>query len=402
MNNKLIVSCILVFQILILQAYQPYQTLVTVGSQSARVSDPNLVDLSRSLRSENIQALIPIYTPTSAVSIDINLRGIQTITGFAANSTTLVVAIPQLNETKTFSAATRDESLVLFRDYIRNGGNVHGLLRAYAKYSPIDPGAGNPNSTLALMGQADYRLGTLSPLQGCSCSWEAQPIVHQFQVGVEAGRAFAQQFDTTLVTLPLRYSYSPDLRWAFIMDVPLNYIRNGGASSAAGSLGIGLRTPLMHNWSLTPAVRLGVGGSLDLCTSGNFFSTGVTSVYNLKVWDYVASMTNFGGYYTSTNLWLTGVNFNYQLHNGFFKNGLALTSCNGMTFYGKRLNFSVNFVDSVFTGDSLYMNHFDELGISLITTHLNPRLCYDCFTLGFTYKFGAHYRGYYFNAIYQF
>ncbi|WP_068467172.1 hypothetical protein [Candidatus Protochlamydia phocaeensis] len=169
---------------------------------------------------------------------------------------------------ETFTGSTREESLALFKEYIRDAGKHHRLLKAYARYSPIDPIAGNPNSLMAQMGQADYVIGHLSPLSGCQCGWTAQPLVNQVQIGSHIGRSFTGGFDTTSVTIPLRYSYSWDLNHAFIIDAPLTYLRNAGASSLVGSLGIGLRLPMGNGWSITPIVRFGSGGSLDLCTSG--------------------------------------------------------------------------------------------------------------------------------------
>lgn len=385
-----------------LEAREPYRAEITVDAASETVNAPNLVDLNRELKTTSLEALIPIYTPASPVSIDFNFRGILMSSSFAADSTTLVVQIPQAGITESFTGATRDQSLTLFKDFVRDGGPHHKLLRAYAKYSPIDPIAGNPNSLMAQMGQADYLLGRLSPLSGCDCFWNSQPIVHQFQGGVNAGRAFSGGFDTTSVNLPLRYSYSPCADWALIIDAPLTYIRNGGASSVFGSLGFGFRFPVTHEWSLTTTSRLGFGGSLDLCTSGTFFSTGVASTYNYKLSSYVLSMTNYAGYFTSTNFWLTGVNFNYNLHNFIIKNGLSLNSCSGFTLCKREINFNVSIIDSYFTRNQLYIRHYDEVGFSFFT-RLNPFLDYDCLSLGFSYQFGEkNYKGYFINTNYQF
>ncbi len=385
------------------QGRQPYSATVFVDAESASVSAPNIVDLSRDLKGPEIQALIPVYTPTSPAAIDINLRGIDALGSFAANSTTFVVFVQQTGQVVSFTGSTRDESLALFKDYVKEAGTHHNLLKAYARYSPVDPIAGNPNSLMAQMGQADYALGRLSPLSGCSSCWDAQPLVHQFQAGLWAERAFPGGYETTMVTLPLRYSYSPDLRWALIIDAPLTYNRNDGSSSVFGSLGIGLRLPILDFWSLTPIIRLGSGGSLDLCTAGNFAAAGATSEVHIKLSDYVLSMTNYASYYTSTNLWLTGINFNYHLHNWVYKNGVSITSCCGYEVLNRPLNLSVSFVDSCFTGDRLFINHYDEIGISLITTGVNPCLEYDCLSVGFTYKFGGHgFNAYAFNCTYQF
>lgn len=386
-----------------LQSREPYHAEIIVTPVNAKVSAPNLVDLTRDLRSTAIESILPIYTPISAAEININLRGILTLGSFAAGSTDFVVQIPQANIVRTFSGGTRDDSLLLYKEFIRDGGEKHRLLRAYARYSPIDPIAGNPNSLLAQMAQADYLVGHLSPLSGCDRCWEAQPVLHQYQSGVYAGRAFSKGFDTTTVTMPLRYSYSPDRKFAFILDAPITYNRNGGASSIFSSLGMGARIPFSANWSFTSMFRFGAGGSLDLCTSGCFVSAGATSVYNFYLCPYVITLTNYAGYFSSTNLWLSGTNFNYHLHHYIFKNGLSVTTCEGLTFCKRPINISLSFEDSYFTRKHLFIRHYDEFEVDLITSGINPWFNYDCLSLGFAYQFGEkHYRGYYLKLTYQF
>jgi len=384
-------------------AREPYHATVKVGTESSTVAAPNLIDLNRDLRSTNITQLIPLYKPTSATSLEIDLRGIDTLASFAANSTTLNIGIPQAGFSTSFDGGTRDNSLTLFREFIRDAGHRHELLRVYAKYSPIDPIAGNPNSLLAQMAHADYQLGHLSPFAGCDCRWSSQPNVHQVQTGVDFLRGFSGGFDTTAVTLPTRYSYAPDLSWALILDAPITYNRNGGASSLLTSLGVGIRFPITYNWSLTPIVRFGGAGSLDLCTAGAFISTGVNSTYNYKYCNHVISLTNFAGYYTSTNLWLSGINYNYHIQNCTLKNGLTLTSCAGFVVCERPLNYSISFVDSYFATGRLYIRHYDEVGFSLITTSILPCFDEDCLSLGFAYQFGhKDYKGYRASLDYQF
>lgn len=396
-----ITAALLLCNVTCAYAHKPYQAEIVLPPLSSHVSATNLVDLNRNLKA-GLEELEPYYTPVSAVAININLRGIDTFAAFQANSTAMTVAIPQANTVEVFDGGTRDASFALYRDYIRNAGN-HKLLKAYARYSPIDPIAGNPTSLMAQMGQADYLLGHLSPFTECDCCWGAQPVLHQFQAGTDVVRAFVDDFETTLVTAPLRYSYSPDREWAFIVDSPLTFVDNGGAYSVYGSLGFGLRTPLTQNWSLTPTLRLGFGGTLDLCTSGAFFSTGLTSVYNYKISDFVLSMTNYAAYITSTNFWLSGINFNYHLQNYVFKNGLSLTTCNAFELWNRPLNVSISFVDSYYDRERLYIRHFDEVGITLLANRINPCIEYDCLSLGFSYQFGQKsFKGFKFNMDYQF
>lgn len=406
MNNILANLCLLVIFFNMsahLYGREPYHALVKVDIVDATVSAPNLIDLKRDLKTTSLQSLIPFYTPTSPVSFDINLRGLIAYTSFAANSTNLVVNIPNAGITTSFDGGTRDQSLTLFKEFIKEGKSLPKLLKAYARHSPIDPIAGNPNSLMGQMAQSDYLMGKLSPLSGCDCCWSAQPIIHQFQSGTFGCRAFSEGYDTTTITLPLRYSYSPDYRWALIVDAPLTYNRNGGASSVLGSLGIGVRVPMNRSWSLIPTSRLGASGSLDLACAGCFISGGLTSVYDYKVDEQLLSLTNYIGYFASTNLWLTGLNFNYHLHNTVFKNGLSLTSCHGFAICNRLINFKISIEDTYFSGDRLFIRHFDEVSVALITTHLNPCIHYDCLSAGITYQFGEKkYKGYSLNLVYQF
>ncbi len=136
---------------------------------------------------------------------------------------------------------------------------------------------------------------------------------------------------------------------------------------------------------------------------GAFASAGITSVFNYKIGDFVASLTNYAGYITSTNLWLSGVNFNYHLHNYILKNGLSLTSCEGWRLCGRTINLSLSLIDSFFGRNHLYIRHYDEIGFYLITEHLNPCLKYDSLSIGFAFQFGQHdYKGYFLNLTYQF
>lgn len=391
------------FALFSLEARKPYKAGIDVSGTTAIVHATNLVNLKRDLSTQAIQELIPIYTPVSAVTFGINLRGLKSIASFAANSTTLNVIIPNAGITTSFTGSTRDESIALYKDYLQQGSGLHKLLKAYARYSPIDPVAGNPNSLMSQLAVSDYNLAKLSPLSGCDCGWSAQPVVHQFKLGAEYQRGFSGGYDTGVAVLPIRYSYSPNGESAFIVDAPFYFIGNGGAYSAYGSLGLGFRYPLTHNWSLTPVVRAGGGGSLDLTVSGAFFTAGLLSNYNLKLNQFVFSLTNYADYSTSTNLWLTGLNFNYHLQSWVFKNGFSITSCDAYCLLNRPINFSVNFVDTYFSkSHRLFNRHYDEVGASIIINYLNPCLEYDALILGASYLFGNRYRGYTLKLDYQF
>lgn len=399
----------LMFVLLILSTsvygFDPYHAKITVDTTSATVGEPNILNLVQELKSTAIEKLIPIYTPTSAASFKFNLRGIKATASFAANSTAFNVQFPQLGFNQTFTGSTREDSLKLFEEFVKeDAANSHkNFFQKHAELTPIDPIAGNPNSLMNQMAQSSYLMGRLSPLSGCDPCWNAQPILNRVQIGLYAGRAFCHPFDTTMFELPLQYSYSPDGYWAYIIDAPLTLLVNDGAYSIFGSLGFGWRIPVTANWSLTPIFRVGTGESIDLSTGGAFVSPGITSNYNYKWSDYVFSITNFIGYNASTPLHWGGVNFDYHLYNTIYKNGITVASCRGFKICRRPINVNLTFVDTAFTGSDLFINHFDEVGIGLFVTGVNPCVDYDCLSLSFTYQFGKEsYHGYYINLGYQF
>ena len=82
---------------------------------------------------------------------------------------------------------------------------------------------------------------------------------------------------------------------------------------------------------------------------------------------------------------------------------MALTSCQGVEICGRIINYGLTFVDSDFEGDSLFMEHYDEIGVSLNTSCVNPCIDYDCLSVSFVYQFGQkNYKGYILNMAYQF
>jgi len=406
--HKIILSCVafggLFCMNTSLEARNPYHADIVVGAESARFSESTILNLIEDLETISIQRRIAVYTSNSAASLFLNLRGLIGIASYAANSTALTISIPQAGISETFVGATREESNQLFDEFIKNDPHASlNLRKAHAKYTAIDPIAGNPNSLMSLMTQADYLLGRLSPLAGCDYCWTAQPIHNQFQAGIQTGWAFCDEFTTSVFTLPLRYTYSRDLNYAFIIDAPQTFLVNGRAVSYNGSLATGLRVPITHEWSLTTIFRGGLGLSGDLSTAGIFASAGMVSDLDFKFCDYVLTMDNYVGYIVSTPFHAGGVNFDYHLYNFVFKNGLTLTSCNGFTCCGAPMNFNLTFTDTAFTGSSLFIDHYDEVTFSLVTTRVNPYIGYDSVSIGGSYQFGhRNYKGYTLNFIYQF
>lgn len=405
MNRSIVWAIALIPLLNQLEAKDPYKATYTVGTASDSVSTTNIIDLAKDLATAEIQKKIPSYTSTSAISIDLNLRGLDATASYPASSTVLTVQIPQEGVSMTFSGSTREESNRLFEEYYLTGGhNLSDWRKIYAEETPIDPIAGNPNSLLALMAQADYNLGRLDLQSGCfECSWSSQAVNNQFQLGVSVGKAMINGWDTIVITAPFRYSYSSCSRWALIFDLPITFLDNGSAWSVDGSVALGLRIPVIYTWTLTPEVRWGLGGSLSLATLGSFIDAGVNSNVNIPISNFVLGITNFAGYYGTIPLNWGGIRFNYELTNAILKNGIRLTTCNELCICNIPFNFDFTFTDSLFLGDKLYIEHYDEVGFSVICNRLNSLVKRDSLIFGASYQFGEKgYNAYTGSVAYQF
>lgn len=385
-----------------IEARNPYEANIFFNAEKSTVTASTITNLVRDLKTSDIQKDLSGYTNTSPIALKINLRGIDVISAFAANSTTLTVFFPQVNINESFTGTTRDQSLTLFKDFLQNNRNEgKRLRRAQAALTPIDPIAGNPNSLMAQMAQGDYRLGRLSPLAGCSCDWSAQPVNHLFNEGVNIGRSFCE-FDTSYAVFPYRYSYSPDRDWAFIIDAPQAALVNGRAFSYNGTFALALRAPLAKWWSLTSIVRGGLGLAIDLSTGGAFVSTALTSNMQWCFGDILLAVTNSASYIASTPLHGDGVNFDYHLQNYVFKNGITISTCNGLLGY-RTVNLQVYYLNSDFKGRKLFIENYNDVGASIIFENVNPWVCYDVLKVGGTYQFGQKgYKSYALNIDYQF
>ncbi len=407
------VVALFLFSLVDAHAREPYKAIVNVGSQSATFTTTNVVDLTKDLSTAAIHAKIGGYTSTSAASLTLNLRGLTVTGSYPAGSTTLTVQIPQAGIVVSFSGSTREESNRLFEEFYYTGAHDNRKFRnAFARYTPIDPIAGNPNSLMSLMAQADFAFARLSPLSGCQdccqkcCedpNWSSQPLVHQFQVQGIGARAMSETFDTIVLSLPFRYSYSPTKTWALIFDLPFTLLDNDGAWSIDGSLGAGFRIPIVYTWTLTPTVRLGLGCSPSFNTLGSFVSSGLLSNINIPMWNFVLSVADYGGYFYNIPVEWGGIKYNYHLQNWIFKNGIALTTCNELNICGIPFNFGINFTDSLFCGDELFIEHYDEVGFSIIANCLSNLFEYDSLILNASYQFGQkNYQAYVGSLAYQF
>ena len=73
-----------------------------------------------------------------------------------------MLKVPSAGIEHTFTGATRDEAQDAVTEYFKGAGgsDVTKVLQAAVRETAIDPVAGNPDSLMSLMGEADFAQGT--------------------------------------------------------------------------------------------------------------------------------------------------------------------------------------------------------------------------------------------------
>jgi hypothetical protein len=365
------------------------------GSKSFKKID----DLVNLLDNNGLRSIVPSYTNTSAASAVLSVRGLPATATYAANSTTLRFQVPSLNIDLSFTGATRDQSQDRFFEFLKGKGSgiVSDLLKGLAAKTPLDPVAGNPNSLMAQMAGASFSQG----LGGGAAPGSTTVAVDakdgsqvRFGLGARFGRYNQGDFKSQTFTVPLSFSWQFPSGMAFLVDAPLTYAETEGSVSYAGSIGAGLRLPVTDTWALTPSVRAGGVGSLDLGSAAALYSASVTSAYSPTVSDqFSVTIGNMISYIRSVPLNVGDYNLDYNLTNYVFRNGLTVSQPLGLDLLGEPLTASVFIADTRFAGDALYVKSYQEVGIFFSTVKRFGLLLDNPLEFGVTYIRGKDSNG---------
>ena len=206
------------------------------------------------------------------------------------------------------------------------------------------------------------------------------------------------------MNLPLGYSFrlregGKGLR-KIDVSLPLTYAEIEGGKSAAASLGAGLTYGLNDQWSLSPAIEVGVAGSVDLGAGGGIGSASLTSAYTIPFERYSLNVGNMVGYYKTLDIKVGRYRFDPGISNTVLSNGLML-SVPG-TMWGRKLATEFWATDTRFFGDELYSEYNGEFGISLGTVKTEGYSIENYLRAGVSYMTGDNVKGWRFNLGYSF
>jgi hypothetical protein len=376
----------------------------------AAASAGTITQLIETLQTANLQALTSAYTNTSGATATLNIRGVVATATFLPNSTTLVFSMPSAGVNKSFTGATRNDSEQQLLDFLtKNGGSeATRVLQQLVASSPIDPVAGNPGSLQNAMAASDFAIGTgigingvPAPAVGPAGTLLQQPNL--VALGGDVGVMNLDGYTSEVVTLPLRYTIAfADPRYALTFDLPLTYVNTQGASSFFGSFGASLRIPLLTNWYLTPSLRAGAAGSVDLGAAAVEYSGGVASRYDIFYHDLMITIGNGIDLVKTLPLSIGDIHVNYDLTNELWNNGVQVEGSLPYTMFGYPTSWQGYVVDTAVTGSKVYVSHYDEIGFTVGTRHGMNAQDWNSFRVGAGVAFGSHFNAYKAGFTYRF
>ena len=353
-------------------------------SQQARFGQGTIHDLDDYLDPENIATYVGFANAQQAAVAEIyDIRGLPALAGYAQNSTTLTVRFVKPDGTTltqkggapctfTYTGATREESYEAFDDETGDPSTPTGkalircISRGFARTSPVDPIAGNPQSLEATLarGALDLSSGDSLAERGGGANSSGDPwIVGAVYTGGSAGR-----FDTKRVDARIARSFRvfEGSRALLKFDLPFNYTRIGGANSYSAEIGLGLEMPLIERrWSLEPRLGYGIVYSAQQGSVGHIAQATLASRY---VIDGIGRgrlvIGNLVGYGQTLGTPATNYNLNPDIKNWSLRNGLAYELPLKFSAGGRLASLRASYTYTRFLGDTLFSNDFHEMTLS--------------------------------------
>jgi hypothetical protein len=371
------------------QAREAFTAVLSANGQSRTYSYNSIEDAIDSVSGTSLRTLLPSYRENAPATASFNLRGLAATIEYPTSGSTIVLKVPSAGIDRTFTGATRDEAQDAVTEYFKGGGgtDVTKVLQAAVRETAIDPVAGNPDSLMSLMGEADFAQGTDS--LGRAGGMGAPNLIG---FSVEGGRGTASGgYDQNRVSGTFSYRLNfEESDAAVLIDLPVNWVRNGESDSLSGSLGIGVRLPVTDWWSITPAVRAGIAGSVDLGAAAVVYSGSVTSDirWNWGGWHF--GLGNMAGVYRATGVSVGDYDIDYDLTNVILRNGISVSR--DLTEGPAPLRVTAAFTDSRYLGDDLYVKGFDEVSLSFSKRAEGGRFSFDRVEVGAAYGFGDDYQ----------
>ncbi len=344
-------------------AKDTFQITLTTPTTTVSRGYDSVEDAIDDLGDEGFSSLTDSYTSTSAASAVLDFRGLRTEVSYSGNSTELIFKIPSLGINKSFNGATRDDSQEMLEEYLKENGDglVTRMLGSLVAETPVDPVAGNPASFSAQMVSNSFAAGAAGFHQS-----DESVVFNSTGIGLATGHFEAGDYEQDTLTLPLSYTIhfdNPGYQLRF--DLPLNYISVGGSEAYGTALGASLRVPLTDSWSLTPGLRVGATGSIDMASAAVVYAGTLTSNYRIPFRLFELNIANMVGTVNTVSIEAGDYEIDYDLRNTVFKNGFSIeaeTPPMLLMDLPTSLQFSV--AHTLITGDDVFIDDYWDFSLS--------------------------------------
>ena len=354
-------------------SYNPATDTLTGGTQTATVGFTTVSDQFDKGKTAGESEVNAAYNNNSAAIIRLGYRGMPLVLQTTANSTAVTFLIPALNEAVVFSAkGTRDANIEDIREFLKNSGTglLNRLQRELARVSPVDPVAGNPSSMQSQMvfGDFDRNFTQVASRGGANTGGAGQPVNNLVGIGLGVGSFSQGGLTSDSTTLPLSYTYRPNLnpgrQWSVYL--PITVTSTAGAKTFGANLGVSYRLPINDAWAITPGLGYGITGSIDLGSAAAMLAASLTSQYSLKLAGYDVSVGNMAGLYQSAALSSGSYSFDAGIRNTVFRNGVMASF--PATLMGRSVAYETAYIHTLYTGTQLYSNQYHEIGLTVGST----------------------------------
>jgi hypothetical protein len=373
-----------------------------VSGVQTSASFTSVEDAFNSLSNSGFSSINTAYTGTEAASLSIGYRGLPMTAAYpTVGSPQLLFTIPSLGISEVFVGANRDESEDLLAEYFKqNRDDILGRIsRELAAKTGVDPIAGNPNSMMSQMVMQDFNNSFTD--HATNIKGDAQENNNLFGVGFRFGQYRQSGLTSRSYTIPLSYTFRNDLdprrQLSFNMPITLGDVE--GSKSFYVALGGSYRFPMNDNWALTPAINVGVAGSADLGALASIGSASLTSSYLIRMDKFDLAIGNMAGYYTTLKVKSGDYSYDPGITNTVVRNGVMLS--HPVSIGGRTMSIEYSFIDTHFFGDELFVDHYDEIGISL-GTNKRAGFARSYFRSGLTYLYSSESKGFTLNLGYWF
>jgi hypothetical protein len=304
----------------------------------------------------------------------------------------VTVQVPSVGLNKTFSG-TNSQITSELKSYLKSNGlaEITEFQAQVARDSFAGILDGNPLATTAMLQDAGYQQFGLheTPVDMNGVRSTSDGNGHfESRCWVNGGTLDAGGTSGSYVDLTVAFEIHFNDVIALSYTIPFRYQTLHSADIFMGGSILALPVTILParggliTWTVTPAVQGGIGGSQDFVSGGVLYGAQIDSSLSLNLAGFILTLADNAGYDHGADIDIAGYDFNTQVNQWIFKNGLQLSKSFGRFF----IDISGTWTD--FLHAAYVPGYFTpELGVGIAVGQNN-----NCgLRVGFLGNYGQHY-----------